>query len=47
MFEVYKVYGPYSDLRDNDPEKTPAMASFEATLFGKGGPFAQRPSCFR
>jgi uncharacterized Ntn-hydrolase superfamily protein len=47
LFEVYKVYGPYSDLRDRDPESTPAMASFEAEQFGKGGPFALRPSCYR
>jgi uncharacterized Ntn-hydrolase superfamily protein len=47
VFEIYKVYGPYSDTRDLDPENTPAMAKFEAGLFGKGGPFALRPSCYR
>ncbi len=47
LLEVYKVYGPYSDLRDLDPENTPPMAKFEAGMFGKGGPFALRPSCFR
>jgi uncharacterized Ntn-hydrolase superfamily protein len=47
LFEVYKVYGPYSDLREVDPEHTPAMALFEADLVKKGGRFAARPSCYR
>lgn len=47
LFEVYKVYGPYSDLRERDPKNTPPMASFEAGMLGKGDAFSKRPSCYR
>ena len=47
LFEIYQVYGPYSDLRDTDPARTPPMAAFEADALRHGGAFATRPSCFR
>jgi uncharacterized Ntn-hydrolase superfamily protein len=47
LFEIYDTYGPYSDLRDTDPARTPPMAAFEAEALRRGGAFATRPSCFR
>ena len=47
LFEIYDTYGPYSDLRDTDPARTPPMVAFEAEALRKGGAFATRPSCFR
>lgn len=47
LFEIHKVYGAYSALRDLDPRHAPSMMAYEAEAVRKGGIFASRPSCYR
>lgn len=47
IFEVNRVYGPYSEKRDIKPRSVQSIMAYEAEQLPKGGVFATRPSCYR
>ena len=46
-FEIYEVYGIYSDRRDFDPRNMLSTIASKAEALKQGGIFATRPSCYR